>query len=142
MQTNRLVFFVAILFLLAGGVIFAGNRKSSNVQNPAKSTPSISTVQQENSDTQSPSGESQELTPDAKHSGEGIIDYANVEQGSGAQLVGITGVGNFAINITTKIYDENNKETAFSYLRKGQKVHVSGAPGEGNLQALEIRVQK
>lgn len=74
------------------------------------------------------------------HSGEGIIEYANVEQGSGAQLVGITGVGNFAVNATTKIYDENNKEAAFSYLRKGQKVRVSGAPGEGYLKALDIKV--
>jgi len=77
---------------------------------------------------------------DAKHSGDGIVEFANVEQGSGAQLIGIEGIGSFAVTNQTKIYDENNKQVAFSYLHAGQKAHVSGAPGSGNLTALEIRV--
>ncbi len=80
-------------------------------------------------------------TINEEHSGEGVIEFANIEQGSSAQSVGITGVGSFAVTDQTKIYDENNKQVEFSYLRKGQKVSVSGAPGDGNLTALKIKVQ-
>jgi hypothetical protein len=84
---------------------------------------------------------SQTPTSDAEHSGVGVIEFANVEEGSGVQIVRVKGVGSFAVIPQTKIYDENNKQVAFSYLREGQNVRISGTPGEGNLIALEIRVQ-
>lgn len=148
MQTNRIIIIVLIVILLIGGLIFISKQENISKQRVTTiATPTISQTNPSNNEAAaspiisiSPTSISKTPTADAKHSGEGVIEFANIEQGSGAQLVGVTGVGNFVLQ-QTKIYDENNKQVAFSYLKKGQKVSVSGTPGEGYLQAIMIRVQ-